>query len=85
MSLTKTGFSRYAKLYDKEDQDYMINLVGELLDKASEGIFNADFKISPKRIDGKNESCVFCKYKDLCFLEEKDIIDLPKKAFKERD
>ena len=44
-----------------------------------------DFEIAPKRIDGKNESCMFCKYKDLCFLEDKDIIDLPKKSFKERD
>lgn len=85
MSLTKDGFNGYAKLYKKEDQEYMINLVGNLLDKASLGIHNGDFEIAPKRIDGKNESCMFCKYKDLCFLEDKDIIDLPKKSFKERD
>ena len=85
LSLTSNGFSRYAKIYEKEDQDYMINLVQKLLDKASCGIKNGDFKIDPKRIDGKNESCLFCKYKDLCFLDESDVIDLPKKVFKERD
>lgn len=84
MSLTTNGFSRYAKLYEKEDKDKMIELVQELLDKASFGIKNGDYRIAPKRIDGKNESCLFCKYKDLCFLEEKDVIDLPKKPFKER-
>ena len=62
MSLTKDGFSRYAKLYNKDDQEYMIKLVGSLLDEASLGIHNGDFKIAPKRIDGKNESCMFCKY-----------------------
>ena len=85
MSLTKDGISKKAKIYDKKDQEYMINLVGDLLDKASLGIHNGDYKIAPKRIDGKNESCLFCKYNDLCFFEDKDIIDLPKKSFKERD
>lgn len=85
MALTKEGISKKAKTYNKEDQEYMINLVSDLLDKASLGIHSGDFKIAPKRIDGKNESCMFCKYKDLCFLEDKDIIDLPKKSFKERD
>ena len=53
-----------------------------LINKASIDIHNGEFSISPKKIDGVNQSCTFCKYKDLCFVKYNDFIDLEKKEFK---
>ena len=42
------------------------------INEAIEGICNANFKINPKIIKGKNVSCSYCKYKDICYHEYKD-------------
>ena len=39
-------------------------------------IRNADFRINPKRIGKDLIGCEFCKYKDICFRREEDIISL---------
>ena len=61
----------------------IINLTEELIMNAGNSILNGKYKIEPKRIDGKNISCTFCKYKDLCYKSYEDELDLPKKTFKE--
>ena len=84
LSLNKDGgFGKYAKLFDEADQDYIINLTEELIKKAGNNILNGNYKIEPKIIEGNNVSCKFCKYKDICFMKYEDLVDLPKKAFKE--
>ncbi len=86
MSLTKDGFGRYAKIYPKEKQQEMIDLVDRLIEEAADHIHQGDFPISPKMINGKNESCTYCKYKDVCFYDFKDVVELSYKPFgKERD
>ena len=32
-----------------------------------------DYQINPKVINGKNVSCAYCEYKDICFRKEEDI------------
>ena len=86
LSLTKDGgFNRYAKLFKKEEQDKIINLSKDLIIKAGTNILNGEYKIEPKRIDGKNISCTYCKYKDICYMDYEDELDLPKKEFKEEE
>ena len=86
LSLTKDGgFNRYAKLFKKEEQDKIINLSNDLIIKAGTNILNGEYKIEPKRIDGKNISCTYCKYKDICYMDYEDELDLPKKEFKEEE
>lgn len=84
-TLKDGGFGRYAKLFEKEDQDKIINLTNDLIVKAGSSILNGEYKIEPKKIDGKNISCTFCKYKDLCYMSYEDELDLPKKPFKEEE
>ena len=84
-TLKDGGFGRYAKLFEKEDQDKIINLTNDLIVKAGSSILNGEYKIEPKKIDGKNISCAFCKYKDLCYMSYEDELDLPKKPFKEEE
>ena len=36
-------------------------------------IENANFEINPKMISGQNIGCEHCKYKDICFMTNRDI------------
>ena len=85
----KTGkdglFYKYTKVMSKEDEVNLINLVKNLIETAAENIKDAKFDINPKEIDGKNQSCMFCKYNDICFKTYNDVIKLEKKPFKESE
>lgn len=82
ISSTTNTFKAYSKVYQRSQQDEMIQLVEQLVQKASAEIHQGLFPIAPKMIDGKNQSCTFCKYKDICFYNYEDIVELPKKPFK---
>lgn len=78
MKISKNGFYSYAKILKNESIDKLNSLVEEKIDYAIDEIYNANFDINPKRIDNELIGCKFCKFKDLCYVQEKDIIDLPK-------
>ena len=69
----------------KDDEINLINLVKNLIESAAKNIKEAKFDINPKEIDGKNQSCMFCKYNDICFKTYNDVIKLEKKPFKETE
>ena len=46
-------------------------------------ILSRDFAINPKRIDNKNIGCEFCKFREICFYKEEDLVDFPKANYKE--
>lgn len=85
----KTGkdglFYKYTKVMSKEDEANLISLVKDLIENAVKNIKEAKFDISPKEIDGKNQSCTFCKYKDICFKTYNDVVKLDKKPFKKEE
>lgn len=78
MKKTENGFSRYSKVLNDNQINNLILLTKDNIKKASKEIVNANFKINPKRIDGINLGCEFCKYQDICFFKENDIVDLEK-------
>ena len=41
-------------------------------------ILEGDFSINPKVYDGENISCKFCKFRDICFRKDKNIMYLDK-------
>lgn len=83
MNTNKNGsFSAYAKIISEEKETEMIMLVEKLIQKANDEIKNACFSIEPKLINGKNESCTFCPYKDICYMKFEDIKELEYKPFK---
>lgn len=78
MKYTEKGFYHYAKvLNDKEVYD-MINYTKNEIEKTMNKILEGDFTINPKIYDGKNVSCDFCKFKDICYKTQKDTIYLEK-------
>ena len=72
------GFGPYTKLIDDNTMFNMIKFVDKHIKDKTEEILNADFKIDPKVYDGKNISCRFCTFKDLCFMKSNDIKYLDK-------
>ena len=84
LSLTKTGdFSSNAKVLSKEEMDNLKELVKKRIDEMIDGILSSSFNINPKKIDSKDVSCIYCKYKDICFRKEKDYKLLDKKDYKD--
>ncbi|MDE7213733.1 MAG: PD-(D/E)XK nuclease family protein, partial [Anaeroplasmataceae bacterium] len=81
LAVGKEGFYKYSKVFLENQQEEIITMVDKLLDEASKGIHQGVFPISPKKINGKNVSCTFCKYKDICFYEYEDLKELVYKPF----
>ena len=80
MKTTNNGFYKYSKVLTGEEMDEMILLADNMIDNSIDGILDCDFDIDPKVINGSNESCSLCEYKDICYQREKDIVYINKEA-----
>lgn len=79
MKLNKdSSFSSYAKVLNDEEFDNILTYTDKKINEAVDSILDADFRIDPKVMDNSNLSCCYCKYKDLCFMTNKDTITLEK-------
>lgn len=76
LKMTEKGFGYYSKILNKELLDKIIKLVDKKIDETSNNILSNKFDINPKSIKGENISCKYCKYKDLCYKTNKDIVYL---------
>ena len=76
MKISSKGFYSYAKVLSKEQIDKLTELVENNINKAIDGILNCEFDINPKRVGQTNLGCEFCSFKDLCYMNEKNIVNL---------
>ncbi len=83
MKQSKTGFYNYTKIISAKNITKLINLTEKNIDNNIKNILNANFQIAPKRISNENISCKYCPFKDICYAEEKDIVDLKETKFKD--
>lgn len=83
MKTTKSGFSHYTKLIDNSGVDKVVNLVDEKIDEVISATTKGNFDINPKRLGDKVIGCNYCKFKDLCFRKEEDIVNLEGTKFKD--
>lgn len=82
LATLKSGdFSKYSKLITSDEQNELIDLVDKLINKANKDIREAKFDIEPKLINQKNQSCTYCKYKDICYMKYDDLKELEYKPF----
>jgi len=72
------GFSRYSKIIDNDTLYNLVKFTKDHIDKKTDEILRGDFTINPKVYAGKNISCEYCKFKDLCYMENKDLVYLDK-------
>lgn len=70
------SFYSTSKVLNDNEMNDLINKVDLIIDDAIKNIISANFSINPKVINGKNISCTYCKYKDICFMTKEDEISL---------
>lgn len=76
MKMSSKGFYSYAKVLNKKQIEKLTEVVDKNINVAIDGILDADFNINPKRINQTNLGCEFCSYRDLCYMNEKNIVNL---------
>lgn len=76
MKMSNNGFYAYSKVISDENINKLSDLVKEKINEASINITEAKFDINPKEMNGKNIGCNYCKYKDICYMKQKDIVIL---------
>ncbi len=77
------NFYSYSKTLNETEINNLIKLVDEKIEKGIDNILNANFDINPKKINGINIGCEFCKFKDICFKKEKDMLNLEEQNYKD--
>ena len=83
LKTSSNGFYAYSKILNDKEIDKLYNLVEEKVKEACKTLLDADFRINPKSVDGKLLGCDYCKYKDICFRKNEDIVDLEKLNYKD--
>ena len=85
-----TAVGKFSDIVDRILKKYIISIndhifnqfTAALSNKINEGVLditNARFDINPKKIDKDNLGCMYCPFKDICFMKVEDIKELPKK------
>lgn len=72
----KDGFYSYAKVISDSSIDILYDIVDKKIKGASTSILSGEFDINPKEIDGDLVGCRYCKYRDICYMNMKDVVKL---------
>ena len=77
VKLNKSGeLPKSSHALTDEEIDEIIKLTESKIMEAMDDILNGKFDINPKILNGKNVSCEFCAYKDICYVDEKNKVYL---------
>ena len=71
-------FYSTSKVLSDDEVNSLISLAESKIKECIDKVQNCSFDINPKNIDGKNVSCEFCTYNDICFKNNKNILYLNK-------
>ena len=83
MSVTsKDEFSSNAKVLSNSEMEKLIIHVDNKINEAIKDIEARDFSINPKLI-GEFNGCDHCRFKDICYKKEEDIVRLKEVDYKE--
>ena len=69
----------YSKVLSNDDIKTITEETEKLILDARDSIIDANFAINPKRIDNDLVGCEYCKFKDICYRKEEDIVNLKSK------
>ena len=83
MKVSKNGFYAYSKVLNNEQIEKLLAIVTKKINESIDNILNSNFSINPKKIGKDLRGCEFCKFKDLCFKKEEDIVYLDEVNYKE--
>ncbi len=77
LKVTSKGFSNYSKVLDDDKIEEINKIIDNKIKENANDILECKFDINPKRQDNKIIGCKYCKFMDICFRKEEDIIDIP--------
>lgn len=83
MKTSSKGFYAYSKILNNEQMKNINILVDNKINGAIDNILNANFDINPKKIKDDLKGCEYCKFKDICYMKEENIVSLEEKNYKE--
>ena len=66
------SFYSTSKVLSNKEMDDMIVKVQNIIDDTIKSVITGKFFINPKVLKGKNISCTYCKFKDICFKTKSD-------------
>jgi len=81
----KNGLGTYAKTFNDEEFEHIIDTMDTNIKKMINDVRNANFNINPKMIKKKETTCLYCNYKDICYRKFKDYVDIRKDNKDEMD
>ncbi|MBQ6494608.1 MAG: PD-(D/E)XK nuclease family protein [Bacilli bacterium] len=64
------------KIFDDGDINKICDITDDKINYCIDEIINSRFDINPKRIGSDNVGCMYCKYKDICFVNDNNIVNL---------
>lgn len=70
------NFANGANVLNTEQMNEIVSKVDAQIDKCIDNIDLCNFDINPKIINNSNISCKYCKYRDLCYMSQKDIEEI---------
>lgn len=75
-TLKNGEFSSYSKVKSSDKFKEYIDIALEKVKEIDASIRNNNFNIDPKILNGKNISCAYCPFKDICCHTLKDEVEL---------
>ena len=69
-------FYHYTKVLSDDVLDMLIDYIDKIIEENITDILSCDFSINPKQIGMDNIGCKYCKYKDICYVKNEDIVKL---------
>lgn len=83
MKTSSKGFYAYSKVLNTEQMEKISDIVNNKIEQAISDILDTKFDINPKKIDKDLKGCEYCKFKDICYMKEEDIINLKFQSYKD--
>lgn len=75
------SFYKSAKVLSNDEIKEITEITEKQIKKVITNIKNNNFDINPKISEGKNISCTYCKFKDICFTTKQDEITINPKEY----
>ena len=76
LKVGSNGFYSYSKIINDNEIDILYDIVDKKIKETSQNILNANFDINPKKINDINKGCKYCRYSDICYRRNEDIVEL---------
>ena len=76
LKTSSKGFYAYSKVIDNENIDKIVNIIENKIRENAKDIEEAKFDINPKKQKDDLIGCKFCKFNDICFRKEEDIVKI---------